>query len=277
MTMIKSEKSLLRLSVAAMLAGLLVLAGCGGSGPQPAGPDLELEARQEAQRMAIGTAVDAASDAVNAVGNTSTDTIVTEADDAIAAAKAAVTAGTDLPAGDSAVIAANATIAALETQLASAKTARQMAMDAADQAAQDAADRAAEEARKAAAALGKAMHAALAGPAAPDTTVLNNATFAFTAGALTVTPAAGAGSFDDGVTPPAADLRAGAAATALSGWKGTNYAHTDTDTNVVNEARVYNNQAAAGTQPFSGTGGKYTLISGQTGDAALNNGYVRLG
>ena len=38
MTMIKSDKSLLRLSTAAMFAGLLVLAACGGSGPQPTPP-----------------------------------------------------------------------------------------------------------------------------------------------------------------------------------------------------------------------------------------------
>ena len=48
----------------------------------------------------------------------------------------------------------------------------------------------------------------------------------------------------------------------MDGWAGTNYAHTDTGTKVVNEARVYTNKGPDKTQPFSGgTTGKYTLVA----------------
>ncbi len=69
MTMKKSEKSLLRLSTAAMLAGLLVLAGCGGSGPDPAPVEPPPSAYEMASDaiMEAETAADAqaAYDAVN--------------------------------------------------------------------------------------------------------------------------------------------------------------------------------------------------------------------
>ncbi len=69
-------------------------------------------------------AVETASTDVNAVGDMSSDDSVSMAEDAIEAAKGAVAAAADLPEGDASVVEANATIAALETQLMTAKAAR---------------------------------------------------------------------------------------------------------------------------------------------------------
>ena len=156
-----------KLLPAALLVAVLALAGCGGGSDEPTGPTDEeraameaaeaLKAMQDMQRMAITDAVDAAGTAVNAVNNTAADSIVKAADDAIAAAKAALAAATDLPDGDDVVATAEGALDALETQLATAKTARTMAMAEADRLAQEEADRMAEEARKAAEAAAAAM------------------------------------------------------------------------------------------------------------------------
>ena len=155
----------LTLKHAIVVFGILpILAACGGGGggaPVDDTAAMELAAKQAAQRTAISDAVSAASTAVNAVGNTSSDAVVTEAEDAITAAKAAVSAGAELPDGDNAIAAANATIAALETQLSTAKAARQTAMDAADRAAQEEADRLAAEARMVANAAAKKLYNAM--------------------------------------------------------------------------------------------------------------------
>ena len=70
-------------------------------------------------------------------------------------------------------------------------------------------------------------------------------------------------------------LRTGDSAGSLGGWAGTNYARTtgDGDAMVTNEARVYVNKGQGRTQPFSGTGGKYTLITTE----GPTMGYVLLG
>ena len=80
-----------------------------------------------AERAAIKTAIETATTAVNEVDNDSDAAEVKAADDAIAAAKAAIAAAANVPAEEKA--ANTGTVTALETQLASAKSARMMAMD----------------------------------------------------------------------------------------------------------------------------------------------------
>ena len=108
----------------------LTLAGCGGGGggstttdPDPTPmPDPAI-----AQRAAIKSAIDMASTAVAAVDNDSSDADVTAADTALAAARGAITAATDVPAEEK--TANTGTVDALETVLASAKMARMAAME----------------------------------------------------------------------------------------------------------------------------------------------------
>ena len=88
--------------------------------------DLEAE-RMAAQRSAISTAIGAATTAVNAVDNDSTDAEVTAADTALANARSAIAAGDDL--SDEEKAANTGTVDALATLLDGAKTARMAAMD----------------------------------------------------------------------------------------------------------------------------------------------------
>ena len=142
----------------------LTLAGCGGGGgtaqePEPAPMQTpqemcegaggeyrdgtcvtaaELtEERMAAQRSAISTAIGAATTAVNAVDNDSSDADVSAADTALANARSAIAAGDDL--SDEEKAANTGTVDALATLLDGAKTARTAAMDAAQTAADAAA------------------------------------------------------------------------------------------------------------------------------------------
>ena len=121
-----------------------------------------------------------------------------------------------------------------------------------------------EEARKMAAATGKALYAALAGPDPTSQTALDNIAAPTLTSTLAIDAASGAGSLADGTDPGSVSLRAGDAVAALGSWKGMDYALTTGtgDDKVTNEARVYTNRGTPGTQPFSGTGGKYTLTDG---------------
>ena len=225
---------------------------------------MDRDGRMMAQRTAITSAVTMARTAVAGVSDTSTDTEVAAADSAIAALKAAIEGAEDLPEGDADVASAQGTLTTLEGQLASAKTSRTAALEEAD-----------KETREAMAKTGKDLRLALGGTTA-NTNALDNVTASTlgTAG-LGLTVADDAGTLSGTVTVPT--LKAGDSAGSLGGWAGTNYAHTDTGTKVVNEARVYTNKGPDGSQPFSGgTNGKYTLISGETGATAVNNGRVLL-
>ena len=84
------------------------------------------------QRQAISEAIAAASTAVAAVDNDATDQEVADADAAVAAASMAIANAANVPEAEKA--ANTGTVDALAAQLASAKTSRQMAMDAAAEA-----------------------------------------------------------------------------------------------------------------------------------------------
>ena len=208
---------------------------------------MDLDERMTAQRTTIMNAATMASTAVTGVNDKSTDSEVEAADAAVQAVKDAIDAADDLSENDTEIISAKAVLGVIEPQLAAKKTSRTTYLAKAD-----------EEKGKANAALGKAMHAALAGTTADanDNALANIATptISPTTGDLTVNAALGAGSFEDTVDPDGVTgeiLEAGDSAGALGSWNGTNYAHTDTGTKVVNEARVYTNQGPAKTVSFA--------------------------
>ena len=215
---------------------------------------MDRDGRMVAQRTAINSAVSAAQTAVAGVNNDSTDSEVSAAEAAVKAVKDAIAAAADLSETDNAIAIAQGALKVLEPQLAAAKSKRQIAMDDKDKAD-----------RVAMAKLGKAMHAALAGPAADGTTVLNNiTTHTLSSAGLAVDAAAGAGSL--ATDPGSVTLKAGDSTGSLGGWTGTNYAHTNNGTKVTNTAVVYTNQGAPKTEAFTT---KYNVAT--TGD---NKGYL---
>ena len=225
---------------------------------------MDRDGRMTAQRTAITNAVTMARTAVNGVKNTSTDTEVSAADQAITDLEDAIAGAEDLPEGDTDVASARGTLATLKAQLNTAKTARTAYLATK-----------ADEDMEAMTKLGKALHAALAGPATTNTALDNIAPPTLATAGLTVNAAAGAGELEAGDDPGDVVLKAGDSAGSLDGWAGTDYAHTDTGTKVVNEARVYTNKGPDGSQPFSNTetNGKYLLITA----AGATQGYVLLG
>ena len=135
-----------------------------------------------------------------------------------------------------------------------------------------AAKKAAEDAAK----TGRALHAALGGPTAGGNALANIAATTLVATGtmpLGIDAADGAGTLT--TDPTNVQLTTGDSAGSLGGWAGTDYARTTgTGTAMVtNEARVYTNKGPGMSQPFSGTGGKYTLIAAGNAQA----GYVLLG
>ena len=239
-----------------------------GEAVETAQTGMDRAGRMTAQRKEINDAVAAARTAVAGVDDDSTDTEVSSADSAITALKAAIAAAEDLPEGDADVASAQGTLTTLEGQLAAAKTSRETALAAKD-----------EEERKANAKLGKQMRAALAGTSATTNALANLSSTSLAASGsmpLTINANLNAGTHtadpdgDNGVA-----LKTGASAGSLSGWAGTNYARSEGtgSQKVTNEARVFINKGSGTTQPFSGTNGKYTLI---TTDGATK-GYVQLG
>ena len=206
----------------------------------------DLAAEQLAmERGNISTAITAASTAVNAVNNDSTDAQVTAADTAIMNARDAIATAANVPADEKA--ANTGTVDALATQLSGAKMARQTAMDTADEAMQ-----------KAMAAAGKALKKALGDT--PLTNLLSDSDTplaSISGGSLTL----GVPDPADTNTPPTTAIsgqamKAGDSAGALGSWAGTHYAHTNPGTKVSNSAIVYTNRAAPKVKPFA-TGARF--------------------
>ena len=198
-------------------------------------------ARAAMQRTAISTAITAAQTAVNAVNDDSTDAQVSAAETAIAAARTAIADAADVPANEKA--ANTGTVDALSTQLATAKSDRDTAMD-----------DAAEEAKMEMAAMGKALKGALTSTPLDwlggdiDTTTTGEQISTLGSSGLQV-------NISDRAATPAftasPTMKAGASAGSLGSWAGTNYAHKNAGTGVSNSAIVYTNRAAAKTYPIA--------------------------
>ena len=233
----------------------LTLAGCGGGGgtattdPPPPMPTPQemcedaggrwadmtctsaeelLMEMQAAQRSAISSAIDAASEAVAAVKDDSTDAEVMAADAAIEAANTAIANAADIPAEE---MAANSgRVSQIEGRLSAALDSRTAAMNAA-----------ADEAQMALNAMAMKLHAGLSPfvdvtAGRPDVLTLSLA-----AGSLTGTflnPA------QDAMTLPAS----GNATPAAGGWAGTDYVRTAGG--VTNHAVAYTNQEPPTVQAF---------------------------
>ena len=221
----------------------LLLAGCGGgssSMEEPTEPPAVDPA--VAERAAINEAIMMARTAVPGIDNDSTDSEVSAADTAIESARTAIANAANVPAAEKA--ANTTTVDTLASQLSSAKMARSEAMDAADKAAAEAMAK-----------VGKALRAALGGPAAGGNALANNeAAPSLAAAGLTINAAAGAGALPatgDGSDPAQVTLKAGDSAGSLGGWTGTDYALTTPSTKVKNEARVYTNRGSPTSAPIA--------------------------
>ena len=203
-----------------------------------------------AERADINMKITAASTAVTGLTDDASDTAITSAEMAVAAAKKAVM---DSSVPDTEKSAFNTAIATIEGTLGTKKTSIMAARkDAADKMKKDMAD------------TGKAMRAALGPPATPVGTTGALANIGATAlttlsdDGLAIDATSGAGALPDGtggttaLDPDSVTLEAGASVTALDGWKGMDYAlTTGTGTSkVTNEARVYTNQGAPTTDDF---------------------------
>ncbi len=121
----KTERSLLRLSAAAMLAGVMILAGCSGGGDQPP-VDTSVE-DAATDRKAINDAIGAAETAVAAVNDASDAATVAAADSKVADARSAIAAAANIPAAEKTAF--TGTVDALDGRLTAAKNSRTAAMD----------------------------------------------------------------------------------------------------------------------------------------------------
>ena len=253
----------------------LTLAGCGGGGgtaqdPQdPADmPDPKMECEDAGgrynadmtctsaadlaaeQRTAISTAIMAATTAVNAVDNDSTDAEVTAADTAITNARNAIAAAANIP--DEEKTANTGAVDALATLLSGAKTARQTAMDD-------------EQKMKDMAMMATAMklYKGLEHGLGDATNVRTGASD--TAGVITVTN-------DTDSQALSEDKKTTVAAN--HGWAGKRHAAEPTGDAGTYEAYVYSNVGAATEgDPFNE---EYTLneTTGETADVTTLTGYT---
>ena len=249
-----------------VLALALAVGGCGGSSSSDdmvTEPPAPMPDPAIAQRADVSMKITAASTAVHAVNDDSTDAVVKAADDAIAAAKKAVMDATAVPAAEMAAY--NGRIGELETTLMNAKASRTAAMDAVDDAT--------KMAMKAA---GKALKGALgSNPLGHLDITTNTGGAALTAAGLVVDQTQGTLAAD----PAAVTLSAGDSAGSLGAWSGTNYAHTNRGTKVSNSAVVYTNRAAPKTYPIAtryataanvpASGGTYAAGTGGKGTLSL--------
>ena len=223
---------------------------------------MDRDGRMMTQRTAITNAVTMARTAVNGVTNSSTDSEVSAADQAITDLEDAIAGAVDLEEGDTDVASAQGTLTTLKAQLNTAKTARTAYL----------ADKADDD-METAAKLGKDLHAALADDDAGSTPLTNIGAPVLATTGLTIDATTGAGALATADGDPAAvELKAGASAGSLGDWAGANYAHTHTTTKVVNEARVYNNKGPGKTVTFAKAG--YTVATATSGDDV--KGYLTL-
>ncbi len=234
----------------------LTLAGCGGGGgtattdPPPPMPTPQemcedaggrwadmtctsaeelLMEMQAAQRSAISSAIDAASEAVAAVKDDSTDAEVMAANTAIEAANTAIANAADIPAEE---MAANSgRVSQIEGRLSAALDSRTAAMDAA-----------ADEAQMALNAMAMKLHAGL-----NSFTNVNNVADRPVVSSVTETLSSLTGTFDTNGTSAGGGEQAamtlpasGTAIPPAGGWAGTDY--VSTAGGVTNHAVVYRNQ-----------------------------------
>ncbi len=226
----------------------LTLAGCGGGGgtaatepPPMPDPQMECEGaggrynadmtctsaeellmeRQAAQRSAISSAIGAASDAVAAVNDDSTDAEVMAANAAIEAANAAVANAADIPEAEKA--ANSGAVSQIEGRLSAALESRMAAMDAAD-----------EAARMAMMATAMKLHAGISAPVAGTGADALNAAYSNSNAGPDIAVQIG--------TPAAVDLTENKDATVAAhyGWQGQMFTASPEDGGTY-EAVVYSN------------------------------------
>jgi len=210
------------------LVAAFMLAACSSSSDNGTDASMPTEPTPDpaiAEREAISTAIMAAQTAVAAVDNDSTDAEVSAADNAIAAARAAIVDAADVPAAEKA--AHTGTVNALAGRLAAAKTARQTAMN--------------DDQRAADMAMAVLASKLYVGIGAPGGT-----------GEDTRTAAYGTGDNADDIAVTIGDADAvnlsedkDATVAANAGWKGKRYTRTMPAADGMYEAVVYSNVEAS--------------------------------
>ena len=214
---------------------------------------IDTDTRRTNQMAALTSASGTLQAALAALaGSTPTKAQLDAANAALTGLNAAIADAADLTDAEKATYMREATNAAAPIQTA--------------QAAFDKAKTAADEQRmKDMAKTGKDLHAALAGNATADTTALNNAAaVSLSSAGLAVDAAAGAGTLATATDPASVTLKAGDSAGALGSWNGMDYAHTNTGTKVVNEARVYTNKGPGKTVSFANRGNNLATANAGT-------------
>ena len=215
-------------AVMCVLALALGLAACGeGSGIATVSVDTA-----EDQRKTVSSAIQAARNAVGALGDDATEAELAAAAGAIEAASKAVSDADALAASERRAHAN--TVSLLEENLASARARIASVRDL----------RRREMATEA-----RALTAAFAGPRITDIgAMVGHETPPVMSGTVPGTPAVSV-----------ADLATAAAggASTVEGWKGGRYTAADEDAGTADTVVLYTNIAPPGSRPFSGEGGKY--------------------
>ena len=225
---------------------------------------IDTDTRRTNQMAALSGASDALQVALTALsGATPTQAQLDTANNALAALNMALMDGADLTESEKAPYQHEADNAAAPISQA------QAAFD-------DAEDEADEERRMAMAKTGKELFAALAGNDTAGTTALDNVDLTTApdtdlSDGLAIDATAGAGALATGTDPDSVTLRAGDSAGSLGSWMGTNYAHTNAETKVVNAAVVTTTRGRAGRSHLP-TGGNVL----QTANAGTAPGFTAI-